>query len=273
MPYSDMPTLPRIIGLAGVDSREPMRAQKAAKWLEWPTMFMAIWILVEWYTQSAHGQLITTKFTDWIIWAFFTIETLLLSSLVTDKKRYLLGNWVNLLIIVFGCPIIWEVIPNAAGLRAFRLVIMLSLFIHMSSTVKRVLARHHLGSTLIASFFIILMAGTVMSVIDPNVGSPLDGIWWAWVTVTTVGYGDIVPGSTAGRLFGSFLILMGIGLFTMLTASFAAFFMAEEEKERQEKESQNIKQIGDIESRLMQLEKKLDTLLDATAQAKGDPKP
>ena len=47
----------------------------------------------------------------------------------------------------------------------------------------------------------------------------------------------------------------------MLTASFAAFFMAEEEKDMIKKEGQNIKHLSDIESRLMLLESKLDTLL------------
>lgn len=254
-------SMPHILGLAGVSPDESHRARRTAKLLEWPMMMMAIWIILEWYVESAYGPVFSTRITDWLIWLFFLGETLLLTSLVNRKGQYLKGNWVNLLIIIFGCPLVWEIFPHAAGLRALRLIIMLTLFIHMSATVKSILARHHLGSTLIASFFIIIMAGTIMSVIDPNVATPFDGIWWAWVTVTTVGYGDIVPGSTIGRLFGSFLILMGIGLFTMLTASFAAFFMAEDEKEMRDKEAENIQRLSDIESRLMMLENKLDALL------------
>jgi len=255
------PHMPNILGLAGVASNETAAAQRAAKLLEWPMMLMAIWIILEWYLESVYGQLFSTRFTDWLIWGFFLSETLLLSYLVQDTRSYLKGNWVNVLIIVFGCPIVWEIFPHAAGLRALRLIIMLTLFVHMSATVKQILSRHHLGSTLIASFFIIIMAGTIMSVIDPNVDTPLDGIWWAWVTVTTVGYGDIVPGSTAGRLFGSLLILMGIGLFTMLTASFASFFMAEDEKDILTTETENINKLAVIEARLMTLESKLDALL------------
>lgn len=254
-------TLPHILGLRGVAHNEHASARRAAKLLEWPMLLMAIWIIVEWYIESAHGPIFSSRVTDWLIWFFFLGETLLLVSLVNHKREYLKGNWVNLLIIVFGCPLLWEIFPHAAGLRALRLVIMVTVFVHLSASVKRILARHHLGSTLIACFFIMIMAGTVMSVIDPNVETPLDGIWWAWVTVTTVGYGDIVPGSTVGRLFGSVLILMGIGLFTMLTASFAAFFMAEDEKEMRLKEEQNIQRLSEIENRLIMLESKLDALL------------
>ncbi len=255
------PHMPNILGLAGVASSETLAARRAAKLLEWPMMFMAIWIILEWYLESVYGRLFSSRFTDWLIWGFFLSETLLLSYLVDNTRAYLRGNWINVLIIIFGCPIVWEIFPHAAGLRALRLVIMFTLFIHMSATAKRILSRHHLGSTLIASFFIIIMAGTIMSVIDPNVDTPFDGIWWAWVTVTTVGYGDIVPGSTVGRLFGSILILMGFALATLLTASFAAFFMAEEEKDMLDAEAENIKKLAIIETRLMTLESKLDALL------------
>jgi len=67
--------------------------------------------------------------------------------------------------------------------------------------------------------------------------------------------------STAGRIFGALLILMGIGLFTMLTASFAAFFMAEDEKEIRQQQADNIQTLSLIEQRLLMMESKLDVLL------------
>ncbi|PIQ39484.1 MAG: hypothetical protein COW58_11475 [Thalassolituus sp. CG17_big_fil_post_rev_8_21_14_2_50_53_8] len=87
------------------------------------------------------------------------------------------------------------------------------------------------------------------------------------MTVTTVGYGDIVPGSTAGRLFGSVLILMGIGLFSMMTASFSAFFMQQEEEDLIAKETANADRLAKMESRMEQLETKLDQLLTIALEA------
>jgi voltage-gated potassium channel len=188
---------------------------------------------------------------------------------VDNKRRYLIGNWVNLAIIVLGFPLLWMLFPLAGGLRALRLIVMLSLLLPVSNTLRKVLARHNLGTTLLVCFMVIIIAGTLMSSIDPNVETPLDGIWWAWVTVTTVGYGDIVPGSTAGRLFGAVLILMGIGLFTMLTASFAAFFMAEDEKEMLRTHEQNINKLKEIENRMIMLERKLDLLLSDEQRARA----
>jgi voltage-gated potassium channel len=252
---------PRVFGLMGVSAHENTKARSVARTFEGPMLLLAGWIIIDLYLQSSGGSHTQSAISDWVIWGFFVAETIILSSLVNNPKQYLRGNWVNLLIIILSFPLLWLLLPYAAGFRVLRLVVFFSLILQASKTLQTVLSRNHLGSSLITSFFIIVVAGTLMSVIDPNVHTPIDGIWWAWVTVTTVGYGDIVPASNAGRLFGAFLILMGIGLFTMLTASFAAFFMAKEEKEMLKKEEKNIQHMSDIEDRLILLESKLDTLL------------
>jgi len=248
-------------GLTGVATSENHKARQVGRLLEGPMLLLAGWIVIEWYLKSANSEYQHSAISDWIIWGFFCAETLILLTLVDNVKRYLTGNWVNLFIIVFSFPLIWQLLPHAAGFRVLRLLILLSLFFQVSSTIRKVLARHNLGRILMVSFLIILVSGTVMSLIDPNVHSTGDGIWWAWVTVTTVGYGDIVPVSIAGRIFGALLILMGIGLFTMLTASFAAFFMAEDEKEIRQQQADNIQKLSLIEQRLLMMESKLDVLL------------
>jgi len=81
-----------------------------------------------------------------------------------------------------------------------------------------------------------------------------------------VGYGDIVPGSTAGRLFGSVLILMGIGLFAMLTASFSSFFMQQDEEALIQEEKTNTERLSDMANRIETLEAKLDQLIHYSQQ-------
>lgn len=259
--------VPSILGLAGIARDENARARKVARALEWPMTLLACWIVLEWFLEASFKNIGISIYGDWLIWIFFVTETLIITYLVDNKRRYLIGNWVNLVIIVLGFPLLWMLFPLAGGLRALRLIVMLSLLLPVSNTLRKVLARHNLGTTLLVCFMVIIIAGTLMSSIDPNVETPLDGIWWAWVTVTTVGYGDIVPGSTAGRLFGAFLILMGIGLFTMLTASFAAFFMAEDEKEMLRVQENNINKLKEIENRMIMLERKLDMLLNEEQRA------
>lgn len=58
-----------------------------------------------------------------------------------------------------------------------------------------------------------------------------DALWWSFVTATTVGYGDLSPATTPGRIIASALMLVGIGLIGSLTSSITTFFMQKETEE------------------------------------------
>jgi voltage-gated potassium channel len=65
---------------------------------------------------------------------------------------------------------------------------------------------------------IVLVAGNLIYFLEPqNISNAFEGCWWSLVTMTTVGYGDIVPHSTAGRVLASGLIIVGVSMFAMLT--------------------------------------------------------
>ena len=259
MPHS----LPSVLGLSGIGANENERARRIGKYFEWPMIFLAFWIILEWYIEAQYdAPAMLIMVTDWLIWTFFVIETLVLLWLVDRRGDYLKSNWGNLVIIAAGVPLLWDAFPHAGGLRALRLLVLFSLLFNMSGVAHKVLGRNHLGTTLMVSFIIVIMAGTLMAVIDPNIDTPFDGIWWAWVTITTVGYGDLVPGSTAGRLFGSVLILMGIALFSMLTASFSAFFIEQEEEKISAQEIQNSEELAALRQQVVSLENKIDQLLE-----------
>lgn len=267
------------LGFGGVSDQENSQAKRWSKRLETPMILVALWIIVHWYLRSK-GMVTAevTEFTDWFIWLAFIIETVILTTLVDDKRRYLLGNWMNVLIILAGLPVLWGVDVFYAGmLRSMRLLIMFGIFLRISTDVRTVLSRHNLGATLFICFIIMLFAGFLISGIDPAFETPFDGIWWAWVTITTVGYGDLVPSTPEGRFFGAILILMGIGLFSMLTASFSVLFIAQDEKEMIAKEEENIRRINQIEGRLenieLQLEATLEQLKLLNQRATPPPKP
>ncbi len=79
---------------------------------------------------------------------------------------------------------------------------------------------------------ITVCAGLLMTVLDregfPSIGS---GLWWSIQTVTTVGYGDNVPETTAGRLVAALVMLLGIGFVTVITASITGSFVARQNRQ------------------------------------------
>ncbi len=76
-------------------------------------------------------------------------------------------------------------------------------------------------------------AGILMTVADhkafPSIGS---GLWWAVQTVTTVGYGDHVPGTVAGRLVAALVMLVGIGFLTVITAAITSTFVSRSRRDQ-----------------------------------------
>lgn len=258
-----------MIGLAGVADHETPRAKRWGMFFEAPMLLLAIWIVAEWYLTAKDAYPIEwAAVTNRVILVFFVVETLLLAFLVRDTKYYLRTNWMNLLIIVMGIPLLWHEQPYAGALRALRILLLFGILVEMSSTTRAMLRRNHIGLTLFVAAIIIIMAGTSMAAIDPAIETPWDGIWWAWVTVTTVGYGDIVPESPQGKFFGGLLMILGLGLFSLITASFSAFLIAREEEEliEQEKEvvteeERAIAKLERIENRLENLERDLGELI------------
>ena len=72
-------------------------------------------------------------------------------------------------------------------------------------------------------------AGAGFYWLEPNVHSYADGVWLAFTTVATVGYGDIVPSTPASKIFAVFIVLLGYAMFSIVTANIAALFVEEEE--------------------------------------------
>ncbi len=82
-----------------------------------------------------------------------------------------------------------------------------------------------LRTILAALIFFIFLFGYLFYVSEPGVRNLGDGIWWALVTITTVGYGDITPVTTLGRVVASSLMLLGLGLIATITAIVSAKFI------------------------------------------------
>ena len=248
-----------LLGIAGVEPHERPAARLWAKRLEWPMVLVVLWIPFQWYleeTQAIAPQL--ARIADWLVWLAFLAETVLLSALARNKRAYLFGNWMNLVIITGGMPFFWQFPPLIGLLRSIRLVLVVMLLVRLSKSARKLLSRHQLGNTLMVAFVTMVLSGVIVSRIDPSIGTIWDGMWWAWVTMATVGYGDVVPHSGAGRLFGSLLILFGVVLLSMLTANLAAFFIGGDVEKMEREEQETDRQLKEISVRLERIERLLE---------------
>ena len=244
-----------LIGLSGVEADENALAQRWGRRFEIPMILLAIWILLEWFLRDKGiYSALFDQVTDWVVWLFFVFETVVLTSLVDNKFGYLRRNWMNLFIICIGVPLFWGGGTYAAALRAIRVLLVFPLLLNTSAVVRKVIVRNHLATIVLSAIVFTLMSGFLIAGIDPGIENIWEGIWWAWVTVATVGYGDTVPVSSAGKMFGAVVIMFGVGFFAMLTASFSAYFISRGEVEIEEEEIEEIDQLMDIENRIAEME-------------------
>jgi voltage-gated potassium channel len=88
---------------------------------------------------------------------------------------------------------------------------------------------------------------------NPNIVTGEDAIWWAFVTVTTVGFGDRYPTTTLGRIFGIVLMSLGVGIFGVLTSFLAHFFLSGETEIEDSDQDEEVTEIVALRSEISQL--------------------
>jgi voltage-gated potassium channel len=80
----------------------------------------------------------------------------------------------------------------------------------------------------------VVVFGVIERLVDPDTFDNVWlGMWWAIQTITTVGYGDVVPGSTAGKVIAAFLMLGGLSLLAVVTGVITSGFVAQAQAQRQ----------------------------------------
>ena len=103
---------------------------------------------------------------------------------------------------------------------------------------------------------ITVLAGILMTVADPdNFPSIGRGLWFSVQTVTTVGYGDYVPGTVVGRLLASLVMLLGIGFVTVITASITGTFVERSRRQQTPLDTATVEQqLREVNERLERIE-------------------
>lgn len=122
------------------------------------------------------------------------------------------------------------------------------------------------------TFLLGLGSALLIKIADPtNFPSYGVAVWWAIVTLATVGYGDVVPTTPLGRVVGSGVIILGVTFLAFLTATVTSYFVSSQQEEaagrererRAQREDQLVEAIKRVEGRLEAIESKLEDRSDA----------
>ncbi len=106
---------------------------------------------------------------------------------------------------------------------------------------------------------ILLIGGVGFWALEPGIRSLHEGLWLAFTTAATVGYGDTVPKTQAGRVFAVLVVVLGLAVLSLVTASLAAVFVERDvEAEERQIEVDLLREIRALRHQVNALERRLD---------------
>lgn len=228
--------------------------------LEWPLALLSILVIPAIVMERAESPPLRTTglILNWVIWLAFVGEFIV--GWRSDRRPdYPRRAWFDLLLILiappFGVP---DSMQGIRSLRVLRLLRLLRAFGLVAMSLR--LAKRHFGRRQFHYVALVGVATVVLGAVgiflvergeNKAIAGLGDALWWAIVTATTVGYGDVSPVTLEGRLIAVALMLTGIGIIGVFTATVASMFLEQDQKS----------ETAEIAERLDGLERKLDELL------------
>jgi voltage-gated potassium channel len=120
--------------------------------------------------------------------------------------------------------------------------------------LRGILKTNGLQYVLVFTAILVLLGAISIFTLEPGMETFGDALWWSLVTATTVGYGDISPESSGGRIVAAILMLVGIGMIGMVTGSIATYFVSRLSSDNETKKSVASEQIDYVKTKLDELE-------------------
>jgi voltage-gated potassium channel len=156
-----------------------------------------------------------------------------------SKWKFMKWGWIDL---ISSIPTI-GIVRVGRTVQLIRLLRILRAFRSIRHLVHHIFKRKTQGAlttaALVAVLMIIFSSISILQVEhapNSNIKTAEDAIWWTYVTITTVGYGDKYPVTTEGRIIAALLMTVGVALFGTFTAYLASLFIdANKRAEEQEK--------------------------------------
>ncbi|MHB1666446.1 potassium channel family protein [Thiomonas sp.] len=205
----------------------------AAPWM----IGIALLAMPSFYLEDLQGNALYAGWglrIDALIFAAFAAETALTAALCRRRWRYLAANWLKVFIVlVSGLALLganrgWMPIVHLLHLLYIALV-----FAWLLGHVRRVFSDSVIPYAMLLGAGAVLLAGVGFYRIEPTIRTYGQGVWLAFTTAATVGYGDFVPTTAASRALAVLVVIGGYAVFSLVTAGIAAFFVGEGEKKAQ----------------------------------------
>jgi len=174
-----------------------------------------------------HGLLV---FMEWVITIFFTMEYILRIICIPNWKRYIF-SFYGVIDLISILPIylsffvkqskVLSIIRILRLLRIFRILDLVQ-FTQQANQLKKALKNSQTKIFVFIYFVLVLcvILGALMYMIEPHdkaFTSIPRSIYWCIVTLTTVGYGDVVPTTTFGQIMASIIMILGYGIIAVPT--------------------------------------------------------
>jgi voltage-gated potassium channel len=181
---------------------------------------------------------------DFAILAAFSAELLWMLKVTRYPGQYLLRNWLDVLIVISAAVSLtgWqgEWIPLA---RLLRVAVVMLIVLRFLGVLRNLFSPTAMPYVLGLGTVTMAIAGAGFYWLEPTVHTYGDGLWLAFTSGATVGYGDIVPTTSMSRVFAVIMVLVGYAILSMVTASIAAFFIGEDEKHLRREVHHGIKEL------------------------------
>jgi voltage-gated potassium channel len=205
------------------------RAAAIGKRFELPILVAAILVVPVIFIEQSHAGhnwKVAAAAANWIIWVAFAVELTVMLIVTPNRRAWLRSHPLDVAVVLLAPPFFPASLQATRFFRLLRLARLLPLI----QAAKRINVMEGIRYTAFLAAVTVLGGGAAFSAAE-NLGSTWDGVWWAITTMTTVGYGDITPKTTGGRVIGITVMLVGIGFAAVLTAALAQRFVAAEVRE------------------------------------------
>lgn len=188
-------------------------------------------VVLQFSKNNTSIQLVYLNRIDNIIYFVFLVDFAARLALSKNKRSFIKNHYIDLIALL---P--FHFFTNSPYGSLFKLMRVMTYLLRLVHNIRDILYTngfiYSLGSasiiTLIGSFAIYFLEKDSSTTIK----SYGDALWWSIVTVTTVGYGDISPSTSAGRAIAVILMLSGIGFLSMLTSTVSTYFITKTDKKR-----------------------------------------